>query len=152
MSAAVRCLQDCRRLTAADELRTSQMFDVRKSLCAVMLLLLCPSADEEVEAEELNPFSFREFLRWKNQDPDLEQVPEQDLDQEQTHREVLNLPTQRATEEEEEEVHRVHYSCLSDLSVCPQASSSQRLFDVVTFDPVVRTGFFLEPSLAPQVV
>nr|XP_046242407.1 endosome-associated-trafficking regulator 1 isoform X2 [Scatophagus argus] len=37
--------------------------------------------DEEVEAEELNPFSFREFLRWKNQDPDLDQ----DLDQEHTH-------------------------------------------------------------------
>lgn len=105
------------------------MFDVRKSLCAVMLLLLCPSADEEVEAEELNPFSFREFLRWKNQDPDLEQVPEQDLDQEQTHREVLNLPTQRATEEEEEEVHRVHYSCLSDLSVC--LSAGQQLSEVV---------------------
>lgn len=34
-------------------------------------------ADEEVEgveAEELNPFSFREFLRWKNQDPDPEQA------------------------------------------------------------------------------
>lgn len=24
--------------------------------------------------EELNPFSFREFLRWKNQDPDPEQA------------------------------------------------------------------------------
>lgn len=146
MSAAVRRLQECRCLTAVDELRMSQMFDVRKSLCAVMLLLLCPSADEEVEAEELNPFSFREFLRWKNQDPELEQVPEQDLDQEQTHREVLNLPTQRATEEEEE-VHRVHYSCLSDLPVCLQSSSSQRLFDVVTFDPEVRAGFFLEPQV-----
>lgn len=31
-------------------------------------------ADEEVEAEELNPFSFREFLRWKNQDPDPKQA------------------------------------------------------------------------------
>ncbi|XP_044051743.1 endosome-associated-trafficking regulator 1 isoform X2 [Siniperca chuatsi] len=39
--------------------------------------------DEEVEAEELNPFSFREFLRWKSQDP--EQNQDQDLDQEQTH-------------------------------------------------------------------
>ncbi|XP_076747367.1 endosome-associated-trafficking regulator 1 isoform X2 [Maylandia zebra] len=29
---------------------------------------------EGVEAEELNPFSFREFLRWKNQDPDPEQA------------------------------------------------------------------------------
>lgn len=27
-----------------------------------------------MEAEELNPFSFREFLRWKNQDPDPEQA------------------------------------------------------------------------------
>ncbi|XP_051250624.1 endosome-associated-trafficking regulator 1 isoform X2 [Dicentrarchus labrax] len=41
--------------------------------------------DEEVEAEELNPFSFKEFLRWKNQDPDPDQDLEQDLDQEQTH-------------------------------------------------------------------
>ncbi|KAM7390952.1 hypothetical protein PAMP_021678 [Pampus punctatissimus] len=29
--------------------------------------------DEEVQAEELNPFSFKEFLRWKNQDPDQDQ-------------------------------------------------------------------------------
>lgn len=29
--------------------------------------------DEEVDAEELNPFSFKEFLRWKNQDPDEDQ-------------------------------------------------------------------------------
>ncbi|KAM9858337.1 endosome-associated-trafficking regulator 1 [Aulostomus maculatus] len=41
------------------------------------------------EAEELNPFSFREFLRWKNQDPEQEQDQDQDQDQdldlEQTH-------------------------------------------------------------------
>ncbi|KAL7391008.1 hypothetical protein ABVT39_002802 [Epinephelus coioides] len=36
--------------------------------------------DEEVEAEDLNPFSFREFLRWKNQNQN--QDPEQDQDQE----------------------------------------------------------------------
>lgn len=42
---------------------------------------LCP--DEEVEPEESNPFSFREFLRCKNQD--------QDQDQEQTHSEVHGL-------------------------------------------------------------
>lgn len=44
-----------------------------------------------MEAEELNPFSFREFLRWKNQDPDedQDQDPEQDLDQEQAHSKVL---------------------------------------------------------------
>lgn len=29
--------------------------------------------DEEVDAEELNPFSFKEFLRWKNQDPEDDQ-------------------------------------------------------------------------------
>ncbi|XP_051806934.1 endosome-associated-trafficking regulator 1 isoform X2 [Acanthochromis polyacanthus] len=47
--------------------------------------------DEEVEAEELNPFSFKEFLRWKNQDPDRD--PDQDPDQQQTHgkRLVRNL-------------------------------------------------------------
>lgn len=121
------------------------MFDIRKSRCAVTLLLFCPSADEEVEAEELNPFSFREFLRWKNQDPDLDQVSEQDLDQEQTHREVLKKRKKRR--------HTVFTTAVSltCLSVCLQASSSHRLFDVVTFDPEVRTGFFLEPSLAPQV-
>lgn len=45
-------------------------------------------ADEEVEeeVEELNPFSFREFLRWKNQDPEQEQ--EQDPEQEQARTEV----------------------------------------------------------------
>ncbi|XP_073322933.1 endosome-associated-trafficking regulator 1 [Pagrus major] len=79
--------------------------------------------DEEVEAEELNPFSFREFLRWKNQDPDLDQDPEQDLDQdpeqdldqEQTYREEeedwgrssflsgVDSTSSICTEEEEEE-------------------------------------------------
>ncbi|XP_056231761.1 endosome-associated-trafficking regulator 1 isoform X2 [Seriola aureovittata] len=38
--------------------------------------------DEEVEDQELNPFSFREFLRWKNQDP--HQEPEQEHQEEQT--------------------------------------------------------------------
>lgn len=43
--------------------------------------------DEELEAEELNPFSFREFLRWKNQDPD------QDHDQEQKNWKVSSSLT-----------------------------------------------------------
>ncbi|XP_074527163.1 endosome-associated-trafficking regulator 1 [Halichoeres trimaculatus] len=38
--------------------------------------------DEEVDTEELNPFSFKEFLRWKNQDPDEDQ--NQHLDNERT--------------------------------------------------------------------
>lgn len=42
-----------------------------------------------MEAEELNPFSFREFLRWKNQDPD--QDPDQDHDQEQKNWKVWKL-------------------------------------------------------------
>ncbi|XP_075938564.1 endosome-associated-trafficking regulator 1 isoform X3 [Anarhichas minor] len=42
--------------------------------------LIITDADEQLDSEDLNPFSFREFLRWKNQDQD----PEQDLDQEQT--------------------------------------------------------------------
>lgn len=42
--------------------------------------------EEEVQEEELNPFSFREFLRWKTQDPDQNQ--DLDPDQEQTHSEV----------------------------------------------------------------
>ncbi|XP_068559137.1 endosome-associated-trafficking regulator 1 isoform X1 [Cebidichthys violaceus] len=46
--------------------------------------LIITDAEEQLDSEDqdlnqdLNPFSFREFLRWKNQDP------EQDLDQEQT--------------------------------------------------------------------
>ncbi|XP_026176961.1 endosome-associated-trafficking regulator 1 [Mastacembelus armatus] len=41
--------------------------------------------DEEVEAGELNPFSFKEFLRCKNRDQD------QDQDQDQTHIKVQEL-------------------------------------------------------------
>ncbi|XP_018548812.1 endosome-associated-trafficking regulator 1 isoform X2 [Lates calcarifer] len=47
--------------------------------------------DEEVEAEDLNPFSFREFLRWKNQDPDQHQDQEQEQDQEQTHSKLFDV-------------------------------------------------------------
>ncbi|XP_054467267.1 endosome-associated-trafficking regulator 1 isoform X2 [Anoplopoma fimbria] len=74
--------------------------------------------DEQLESEDLNPFSFREFLRWKNQDQD----PEQDLDQEQTHSGVL----QREPEEEEEEDTSVTFdpevrSCFfSEPSLAPQ--------------------------------
>ncbi|XP_022622263.1 serologically defined colon cancer antigen 3 isoform X2 [Seriola dumerili] len=39
--------------------------------------------DEEVEDQELNPFSFREFLRWKNQDPHQEPEPEHQEEQTQ---------------------------------------------------------------------
>ncbi|XP_060894209.1 endosome-associated-trafficking regulator 1 isoform X2 [Labrus mixtus] len=79
--------------------------------------------DEEVDAEELNPFSFKEFLRWKNQDPDEE--PDQNQDQ---HQYVDNTLTQS------------------------KSSGYQRLFDVgnVTFDPEIRSCFFSEPSLAQQ--
>ncbi|XP_020505431.1 endosome-associated-trafficking regulator 1 isoform X2 [Labrus bergylta] len=79
--------------------------------------------DEEVDAEELNPFSFKEFLRWKNQDPDEE--PDQNQDQ---HQYVDNKLTQS------------------------KSSGYQRLFDVgnVTFDPEIRSCFFSEPSLAQQ--
>uniref|UniRef100_UPI0037E791E4 endosome-associated-trafficking regulator 1 n=1 Tax=Semicossyphus pulcher TaxID=241346 RepID=UPI0037E791E4 len=38
--------------------------------------------DEEVDAAEMNPFSFKEFLRWKNQDPDEDQDQDQELDNE----------------------------------------------------------------------
>ncbi|CAJ1069333.1 endosome-associated-trafficking regulator 1 [Xyrichtys novacula] len=40
--------------------------------------------DEELDAEELNPFSFKEFLRWKNQDHEEDQNQHQNLDNEQT--------------------------------------------------------------------
>ncbi|XP_039979126.1 endosome-associated-trafficking regulator 1 isoform X2 [Xiphias gladius] len=77
--------------------------------------------DEEVEAAELNPFSFREFLRWKNQDPDHGQQHDQDQDQheEQTHSQSSS--SQR----------------LFDVGN-------------LTFDPDVQSCFFSEPSLAPQ--
>ncbi|KAM7019107.1 endosome-associated-trafficking regulator 1 [Tautogolabrus adspersus] len=80
--------------------------------------------DEEVDAEEQNPFSFKEFLRWKKQDPDEESDQNQDQ-----HQYVDNKLTQS------------------------KASGYQRLFDVgnVTFDPEIRSCFFSEASLAPQV-
>ncbi|XP_034547572.1 endosome-associated-trafficking regulator 1 [Notolabrus celidotus] len=40
--------------------------------------------DEEADAEELNPFSFKEFLRWKNQDPDEDEDQDQHVDNERT--------------------------------------------------------------------
>ncbi|TNN65230.1 hypothetical protein EYF80_024519 [Liparis tanakae] len=50
-----------------------------------------PPADEQLDPQDLNPFSFRQFLRSKNQDQD----PEQDLSQ------VVQL--QSAAEEEDED-------------------------------------------------
>lgn len=92
-----------------------------------------------MQAEELNPFSFREFLRWKNQDPDLDQEQDQDLDQELTHSRVPVLQLHR-----EQKKKNICYNCLSH---------SQQLFDVgvVAFDSGVRSVFFSEPSLEPQV-
>ncbi|TMS01620.1 Serologically defined colon cancer antigen 3-like protein, partial [Larimichthys crocea] len=68
---------------------------------------------EEVEAEELNPFSFREFLRWKNQEPE----PDQDQDEEQTHikeedwgrsfQSGVDSTSSLCTEDEDEEETRV---------------------------------------------
>ncbi|KAM9359955.1 endosome-associated-trafficking regulator 1 [Symphorus nematophorus] len=78
--------------------------------------------DEEVQEAELNPFSFREFLRWKNQDPDQDQDPEQDLDQEQTHSKEeeedwgrsfqsgVDSTSSLCTEEEEEEEEETRFS------------------------------------------
>ncbi|XP_024866455.1 endosome-associated-trafficking regulator 1 isoform X2 [Kryptolebias marmoratus] len=55
-------------------------------------LIITDDEEEEDErgAEELNPFSFKEFLRWKNQDQDqdLDQNQNQDQDQEETHRKM----------------------------------------------------------------
>jgi len=104
-------------------------------MCLLLLLLLCsvyltsaaprdlgshcePPGDEQLDPQDLNPFSFREFLRSKNQDQD----PEQDLSQ------VVQL--QSAAEEEDEDEGQ-------DMSL--------------TFDPEVRSCFFLRPSLALQV-
>lgn len=51
---------------------------------------MLPPADQEAGADELNPFSFREFLRWKNQDPQLTRDPDSapDRDQDDTQNEV----------------------------------------------------------------
>uniref|UniRef100_A0A3P8U9I8 Endosome-associated-trafficking regulator 1 n=1 Tax=Amphiprion percula TaxID=161767 RepID=A0A3P8U9I8_AMPPE len=64
----------------AEEARRDQRIDrtSRNSMSSQRRTLIITD-DEEVEVEELNPFSFKEFLRWKNQDPD------QDPDQQQTH-------------------------------------------------------------------
>ncbi|XP_063345328.1 endosome-associated-trafficking regulator 1 isoform X2 [Pelmatolapia mariae] len=76
--------------------------------------------DEEVEvvkeeAEELNPFSFREFLRWKNQDPDPEQSctaaqlevhlcpPEEEEEWGRSFQSGVDSTSSLCTEEEEEE-------------------------------------------------
>ncbi|XP_056275123.1 endosome-associated-trafficking regulator 1 isoform X3 [Pseudoliparis swirei] len=79
---------------------------------------ILPDGDEQLDPQDLNPFSFREFLRSKNQDQD----PEQDLSQ------VVQL--QSAAEEEDEDEGG------QDMSL--------------TFDPEVRSCFFLRPSLALQ--
>lgn len=77
--------------------------------------------DEEVDAEELNPFSFKEFLRWKNQDPDQDQSQDQQpfLD----NGRIQSKPS--------------GYQRLFD-------------HGNITFDPEVRSCLFDEPSLAPQ--
>ncbi|XP_054867796.1 endosome-associated-trafficking regulator 1 isoform X2 [Amphiprion ocellaris] len=75
------------RNSMSSQRRTLIITDVRTPIHKTDRLLgginlipgLCLGPDEEVEVEELNPFSFKEFLRWKNQDPD------QDPDQQQTH-------------------------------------------------------------------
>ncbi|XP_029985675.1 endosome-associated-trafficking regulator 1 [Sphaeramia orbicularis] len=41
--------------------------------------------DEEVQAEELNPFSFREFLRWKNQEEEEEEEQKKRFDADVTN-------------------------------------------------------------------
>ncbi|XP_014185491.1 endosome-associated-trafficking regulator 1 isoform X2 [Haplochromis burtoni] len=67
---------------------------------------------EEVEAEELNPFSFREFLRWKNQDPDPEQartevraaqLKEEEEEWGRSFQSGIGSTSSLCTEEEEEE-------------------------------------------------
>ncbi|KAF7643325.1 hypothetical protein LDENG_00241460 [Lucifuga dentata] len=76
------------------------------------------------QEDQLNPFSFREFLRWKNQDLDLDQAQDQDQDPEHTHRKASSSQN------------------LFDIN-------PGRL----TFDPGVRSCFFAEPSassLVPQ--
>ncbi|KAG7218329.1 hypothetical protein INR49_020469 [Caranx melampygus] len=78
--------------------------------------------DEEVEAEELNPFSFREFLRWKKQEPPQEQDPLQDQDhqEEQDQEEEegwgrsfqsgVDSTSSLCTEEEEDEEEETRFS------------------------------------------
>ncbi|XP_035021245.1 endosome-associated-trafficking regulator 1 isoform X2 [Hippoglossus stenolepis] len=83
------------------------------------------SDDEEVKAEELNPFSFKEFLRLKNQDQDQDQDqdPDQDRDQDQDQ--------DRDQDQDQDQEHSE--SCSSS-----------------TFDPDVHKRFLSEPSMAPQ--
>ncbi|XP_028270912.1 endosome-associated-trafficking regulator 1 isoform X2 [Parambassis ranga] len=87
--------------------------------------------DEEVQQEELNPFSFKEFLRWKNQDQD----PDPDLDLDQTHRARLFEPEvsscffsepSLAPQEQEEEWGRSFQSGVdSTSSVCTEEEEEE---------------------------
>ncbi|XP_076010314.1 endosome-associated-trafficking regulator 1 [Genypterus blacodes] len=80
--------------------------------------------DEQQEEEQLNPFSFREFLRWKNQDQD------EDEDHDQQHTDGEASSSQKLFEFDPESV-----------TFDPES---------LTFDTEVRSCFFVDPSLAPQ--
>ncbi|XP_034096148.1 endosome-associated-trafficking regulator 1 isoform X4 [Gymnodraco acuticeps] len=94
------------------------------------------------EQEDPNPFSFREFLRWKSLEPepdvDLEPepdlYPDPDLDLDQTHRQNRQLPQNQPG-------GAVRLS---------EPAVQNRSLEGVTFDPEVRSCFFSEPSLDPQ--
>ncbi|XP_041832984.1 endosome-associated-trafficking regulator 1 [Melanotaenia boesemani] len=73
--------------------------------------------DNEEPAEELNPFSFKEFLRWKDSDQDLDHDQSHGQEEEEWGRSFLSgvdstssLCTEEEEEEEKEEVEKTRFS------------------------------------------
>ncbi|MEQ2290705.1 hypothetical protein AMECASPLE_005888 [Ameca splendens] len=62
--------------------------------------------DEEEEQDELNPFSFKEFLRWKNQDqnhhPDQDQTHRKEEELEQSFQSFVDSSSSLCTNEEDD--------------------------------------------------
>ncbi|XP_034027315.1 endosome-associated-trafficking regulator 1 isoform X2 [Thalassophryne amazonica] len=84
--------------------------------CAKTLII---AEDEEVEADGHNPFSFREFLRCKNQDQDQDQTHQNANQEEEGKKWAWSFQSATAesstsshcTEEEEEEEAGTRFSC-----------------------------------------
>ncbi|XP_035496687.1 endosome-associated-trafficking regulator 1 [Scophthalmus maximus] len=102
--------------------------------------------DDEVVQEEQNPFSFREFLRWKNlnrdQDQDQDQVQDQDQNQDQVQDQDktqskeeegqgfqcgVDSTSSLCTEEEEDEEEETRFQQGGDDETCRGRSHIQQL-------------------------
>nr|XP_020450907.1 serologically defined colon cancer antigen 3 isoform X1 [Monopterus albus] len=110
--------------------------------CAKTLII---ADDEEVGAEELNPFSFREFLRWKEQDQDQEEDQDQTLSKSSSSPRLFDVggltfdpgvrsccffdPSLAPQEEEEEEWGRSFQSGIGNTSsLCAEDEEKETWF------------------------